>query len=461
MKKTPVKVDYNSSQFQGVQVSASWIQDLTSSNSRKHKEQVIQKALVAAQLGSVDAQCFLYNCFQAYNPFYVFNVKKVIETQGLTGQVNPWPKFWALCEDLRTRTQTGHNALDAIDEVSQQFDSDEWNLVCRRVLIKDLRAGISEKTLNKILKKTTWAIPVFSCQLAKDSKGNPSKMRGKKRIERKLDGVRVLAMVVGENVTLCSRNGKEFDTFPQVSRAISAIAKKLRKQFGGQNIVLDGEIMGDSFQKLMRQARRKKNVQTQDMIFNVFDVIPLVDFQTGICRTKQSQRLANLEAIRANLESQDCIRVMSGIDVDLNTSEGHDIMNRYAKDAVREGFEGIMIKDHDGVYQCKRSDSWLKWKPVTTFDLKIIGFEEGTNKNKGRLGAFICEGIEDGKLIRVNVGSGITDTERDEFWAERRHLMGRIVEILADAVTQDKEGNYSLRFPRFVRFRNFTRGEKI
>jgi len=147
--------------------------------------------------------------------------------------------------------------------------------------------------------------------------------------------------------------------------------------------------------------------------------------------------------------------------VDLDTAEGHDVMNRFAQDAVRDGYEGIMIKDVDAPYECRRSSFWMKWKPTITVDLNIVGFEEGTGRNAGRLGAIICEGDDNGRFIHVNVGSGLSDSDRDEYWSARDSLLGRVVEVQADAVTQNQDGSYSLRFPRFLRFRGFEPGEKI
>ena len=140
--------------YEGLKLAADWIRDLESSDSRIHKEKVIEKALMASKLGSANAQCFLFNCYQAYNPYYVFGVKQVPETQGINHAPNPWPRFWALLEALRTRSLTGHAAKRNIEQMSELFDSEEWNGLCRRVLIKDLRCGISEKTLNKVLGKT-------------------------------------------------------------------------------------------------------------------------------------------------------------------------------------------------------------------------------------------------------------------------------------------------------------------
>jgi DNA ligase-1 len=458
-----VTIDYTSSDFEGIKLAADWIRDLESSDSRLHKESVIEKALMAAKLGSSNAQCFLFNCYQAYNPYYVFGVKKVPKTNDLVDKPNPWPKFWAMLEGLRLRTLTGHNAKTAIEFMSEQFDSVEWNNLCRRVIIKDLRCGISEKTLNKVLEKTEWKIPTFTCQLAQDSDNHPSKMKGTKRLEGKLDGVRVLAVVTRNTVNLYSRNGKPFDNFPQVENAISQIASEFsRANFGTEmRLVFDGEIVGKSFQDLMKQAQRKTDAKTDNMVYHIFDWMPLVDFERGFCNSQQRKRTEWLEAQRALIESQPCLRVTEGILVDLDTGEGHDQLRRYADDAVIAGLEGIMIKEWEAPYECRRSSFWMKWKPTITVDLNIIGFEEGTGRNAGRLGAIICEGEDNGRRINVNVGSGLSDSNRDEYWATRDSLLGCVVEVEADAVTQNQDGTYSLRFPRFVRFRGFEPGEKL
>ena len=455
-------IDYNDERFDGV-VSSGWIRDLESSDSRIHKEKVIEKALMAARLGSADAQAFLFNCYQAYNPYYTFHVRQVPEVSGHKHRANSWPIFWALLENLRTRSTTGHAAAEAIAKCSEQFDDAEWNTVCRRVIIKDLRCGISEKTLNKVLVNTDWVIPVFSCQLAQDSTDQPRKLKGVKRLEPKLDGVRVLAVVQGMSVSLFSRNGKEFANFPQIAQDIMRHRAAFQHNLGsGGRFVLDGEVTGESFQQLMKQAHRKSDAETDGMVYNIFDIIPLDDFQRGYWNAQQYKRFDILEQARGRLDGKDsALRIVEGLEVDLDGAEGHDIMHRYAEDCVALGFEGIMIKSVDAPYVCKRSDYWMKWKPTISVDLAIVGFEEGTGRNKNRLGAIICEGDDNGRHIRVNVGSGLSDSNRDEYWAARDNLLGHLVEVQADAVTQNQDGSYSLRFPRFLRFRDFEAGEKV
>jgi DNA ligase-1 len=190
-------------------------------------------------------------------------------------------------------------------------------------------------------------------------------------------------------------------------------------------------------------------------------MLPLAAFQEGHFNAQQHKRIESLERTRVKLPEHGPLQIMNGLDVDLDTAEGHDIMQRYAEAAVEGGFEGIMIKSMDAPYLCKRTDYWMKWKPTITVDLNIVGFEEGTGRNLNRLGAIICEGDDNGRHIRVNVGSGLSDSDRDEYWHSRHTLLGHLVEVQADAVTQNQDGSYSLRFPRFLRFRDFEAGEKV
>jgi len=442
-------------------MSASWINKLNESDSRLHKEDIILQALEASVLGSTNAQIFLGLTKACYNPYVTFGVRKVSDTVGIVDAENPWSEFNTLLTMLSQRDLSGNAALDAINEMSERFDSIEWNTFCAPVIRRDLRAGISDKTINKICKKTQYEIPIFGCQLATNSEGRPE-MKGTKRLEPKLDGVRVLMMVIpgaSEGITtVCySRNGKVFDNFGHIEKQISDNFVKIAR--GHQNalingFVLDGEVIGNTFQELMRQARRKTDVQADDSVFNIFDIIPLSDFREGHWNAQLRKRIAILEHIRHVVDTMPNVELLPHIMVDLDTAAGKDQLERYAKDNVNAGFEGIMIKELEAPYICKRSTDWMKWKPTLTVDLEVVGVEEGTGRNLGRLGALVCHGVDDGKEITVNVGSGFSDTDRDDYYTNRNLVIGRTAEVLCDVITQNQDGTYSLRFPRFVRFRD-------
>ena len=452
-------------------MSAEWIKKLNESNERLHKEEVIRQALMAANLGSDISIRFLSGFKACYNTYETFGVKQIPDSVGITGAENPWEEFFDLLQELSDRRRTGNDAREAIQEMSYRFDSDEWNLFLAPILRRDMRCGISTTTFNKVVKKTHYEIPVFSCQLATNSEGRPE-MKGTKRLEPKLDGVRVLMMVIpaGGNgkaagqVVCYSRNGKVFENFEhiedQVRNNISEIVAAAGKVHGlstgtlKKGFFFDGEVVGNSFQELMRQARRKENVAAEDSVFHVFDVLPIDDFHRGHWNAQLSKRVELLTAMQSAIDKMPNVELLPHLQVDLDDHEGRSQLERYANDMVAAGYEGIMIKNLDSPYECSRSKFWLKWKPTITVDLEVVGIEEGTGRNKGRLGALVCNGIDDGKEITVNAGSGFSDAERDQFWVDRNLIFGRTVEIMADAITQNQDGTYSLRFPRFVRFRD-------
>ena len=437
-------------------ICASHIWSLESHPSRLNKEAIIE---AIAQEGNDE---FFHGCRLALDPMITFGVKQVPEKKDEDGPGFNWDSFIVLAGGLRNRNLTGHDARDAIAEAIKQSTKNEWNGWYRRILIKDLRCGTSEKTINKVVEKkyASYAIPIFGCQLAHDSANHESKVSGKKLIEVKLDGVRVITIVRCDGrVDMFSRNGKELVNFPHIVEQISAVVKQAPPKY---DLVLDGEIMSSSFQDLMTQVHRKSDVKANDAILNLFDMCPLSNFELGSWDKSQTLRSQMVQAwVEKNNSDLPNVTCLANELVDLNTAEGQLRYKEINAQAVAGGYEGIMIKDPDAGYECKRSVAWLKLKPFIEVSLEVVDVEEGTGRNVGRLGAIVCQGVDDGKAIRVNVGSGFSDSDRDSYWSSRDTLFGQIVEVRADAVTQNQDGTYSLRFPRFLRFRGFEVGEKI
>jgi DNA ligase-1 len=212
----------------------------------------------------------------------------------------------------------------------------------------------------------------------------------------------------------------------------------------------------------MKQVHRKDNVEAGDAILNLFDVLPLEDFEKGIYNKDQTTRSSMVKFwVEQNQHLIPNVTYVANELVDLDTEEGQTRYKEINAKAIAGGYEGIMLKDPTAPYECKRSVSWLKLKPFIEVSLAVVAVEEGTGKNVGKLGALVCEGVDDDKAIRVNVGSGLTDEDRVVYWDNADTLIGNIVEVRADAITQNQDGTYSLRFPRFKGFRGFVPGEKI
>lgn len=430
------------------------IKQIESDNSRLVKESIV---LAEAKAGNAE---FFEGCRLALDSMITFGLKQIPEKTDADGAGLPWESFTLALTGFTTRNVTGNTARDMVATMMKAATKEQWNGWYRRILIKDMRAGFSESTINRVTEKeyTHFSVPVFSCQLAHDSANHESKVTGKKIIEVKLDGVRVITIVYPDGrVDQFSRNGKELVNFPHVKEQLVKIAGQFTEP-----MVLDGEIMSGSFQDLMKQIHRKSSAKANDAVLNLFDALPLAQFELGESATTQEARSEWLKTwFEANESALPNVTVVAQEMVDLDTPEGQLRYKEINAQAIAGGYEGIMLKDADAGYKCKRSVAWLKLKPFIEVSLTVVAVEEGTGKNVGKLGALVCEGTDDGKDIVVNVGSGFSDTNREEYWTARDAVVGKVVEVRADAITQNQDGTYSLRFPRFLTFRGFTDGEKL
>ena len=458
---------------------------ITATDSKNEKLAIIKNEAVAGN------EEFFKGLRFALDNFDTFGIKKVPERTGPEGEGLDFTTFATFAYLFIARTSTGHAAARQIEQMMAMATNEQWNGWYRLILIKDLKAGFSETTLNKAVAgiKDEYAVPVFACQLARDcvdEEGNvdESELQGIKQIDVKLDGMRVITIVYPNGtVTQTSRNGKELLNFGMVKEQIAQ----------GSNftepMVLDGEIMSASFQDLMKQAKRKTNVQADDSVLNLFDIIPLREFVVGVGTVKQRERTALLNAwYEAAAECMPNVTVVGTETVDLDTPAGCARLLEINRAALAGKYEGVMLKDPAAVYECKRGDSWLKMKPFIEESLTVVAVEPGKvgSKFEGTMGALVCEDTVDGKPVKVNVGGGYSIQLRAQIWA--RHtgrpvtwlkkvkkewvtmteqpdggpIIGLIAEVRADALTKSQDGDtWSMRFPRFKTFRGAVAGEKI
>ena len=425
------------------------IQELELDNSRLKKEAIIRRESDADNIRFFDGVCM------ALDGFRTFGVQKVPVAKK-DGKGIPEAEFLDTIKKLEERTLTGNEMRDTIEDLCNRSKMEEWNDWYRRILIKDLRCGVTHKTINK---HSTMKVPVFECMLATDSAKHEKKMVGNVIVEPKLDGVRVIVIcdVDKDKVEMFSRNGKELNNFPKILEQFDSMLDQF-----GESIVFDGEVMSDDFQTLMREIHRKGGAKTEDAVLNLFDCLPLMEFKNGGSNSVNDTILKRKEMLQSFNYGPN-IKVVEYVKMDLSDEDGQKQFADYNKLCIDKGFEGIMVKPINGVYECKRSTLWLKVKPFIEVSLKVVDTEEGTGRNVGKLGALIVEGKDDGKFIKTNVGSGLSDSDRETYWKAKEKLIGQVVEVRADAITQNQNAKdeWSLRFPRFLRFRGFEVGEKM
>lgn len=148
---------------------------------------------------------------------------------------------------------------------------------------------------------------------------------------------------------------------------------------------------------------------------------------------------ATIEAVRTHAPvsiAVSCLYPLIPLDPRLNLG----CFNNPTSAFIRQTLKEINQQGHEGLV-LRQGSKWLKVKPEETFDVPITGFQGGTGKYVGVLGAFLTP--------MGKVGTGFTDGERGQFWRERNQLLSQMVEVSCMQVTSDGK----FRHPRFVRLR--------
>lgn len=384
---------------------------------------------------------------ETYNPFRTFNIKKdpkadpgtnYYEDESLSGR---YRKFIMLLNMLHEREITGNEAINTVRSFFNTCTPIEYKWYLK-VLQKDLKIGITDKTINKVFKGL---VPTFSCMLAHPFKEYPTLP---KRViyDPKLDGYRCLLFVYEDgHVELRTRNGNLIEGYDNIEVDGANLLK---------GYVYDGEIMGrDKSFNTVQKAVFKKG-KNKDGVFNIFDMVTIKEFELGTGCVKYSDRIAKLEDVCGNtIYLSENLTLVPHSDILDGTDPVTEqlLLDAHTKFKA-EGFEGTMVKDADAVYQCKRTRAVLKVKDMDTLDLTVVAVEEGEpgTKYEGVLGALVVE--YEGNT--VNVGSGYTDAQRTDFWNRRNDLINRTIEVQFQEVTTNKENKKSLRFPVFQGFRD-------
>jgi DNA ligase-1 len=314
----------------------------------------------------------------------------------------------------------------------------------KSILTKSLKIGIDTKTVNKVYGKNF--IPTWEVQQAYSIDKYPLKKGEWFSLSEKLNGNRG-TYYKGK---IISRQGKEFTGLDHIINDIKVLLGDK-----ADSIVLDGELRrknidGISDNENFRIGTGILNSDDADkscINFTMYDVLSVEEFDKGIGTIKYRKRREILDNMRNTIQEKH-LNNIAIVDMFYEGTDQTQI-TKYLDKMVSEDKEGCML-DKDVVYKCKRHSGILKVKRFYTCDLKIIRLEEGSGRLSGTLGAFVV----DYKDNELNVGSGMSDEQRTEFWNKRDELVGRVIEVKYKEESNDKTtGNVSLQFPIFISLR--------
>lgn len=338
---------------------------------------------------------------------------------------------------------TGRDEDIAYVQAYIKAQPEEYREIYKQIFTKELKLGITAKTINKVWKDF---IPEFNVMLAEKYWDRMDELEKEKPdiiITQKLDGVRCLAIVRNGNTELFSRQGKLFTGLNDLTAELNKLGDGC---YDGELLLDKENIASKDLYRETVQIVNSKSEDKKDIIFNIFDYLPIKEFYKGKSENPCSIRKALIEENYKVLKP----KFWKPVPILYKGEYNKDIVQEKLNEQIALEHEGIMVNIAGAVYEAKRTKNILKVKAMQDCDLKIIGFEEGTGKNKGTLGAIIVNY----KGFEVRVGSGFTDEERVYSWEHQEELIGTIVTVqYFEETTNQKDNSLSLRFPIFRGFR--------
>jgi len=216
-------------------------------------------------------------------------------------------------------------------------------------------------------------------------------------VQPKLDGIRCIAILKDGKCTLWSRTRKPITSCPH-------IIKEIEKSFIA-DIVLDGELYNhdfkENFEHIVHLVRQEEpDDQHKDVQYHIYDTINDDTFEERTyllskCFTVGNPKFEYLKLLETKiLHAEDDVPI-------------------YFNLFMKEGYEGCIIRNADGLYVSKRSSDLIKVKEMQDDEFEIIGIEEGRGKLAGHVGAFVCR-TKDGQEFKAKP-AGATERLREYF----------------------------------------------
>lgn len=357
--------------------------------------------------------------------------------------------------DFLVNNNTGpDNIVYSVQQFLNKIENDEYKDIISQLITKDLKCGVTDLTAYGFipgLERNWRERKGHSLIDVKTGEILTKKIKGKNVIvSLKLDGYRCKLIKKGNSIVIKSASGKTIEDILDIPKEALLLPDGIydcecqalgefenstaRYNATSKIITKDGPKKG--LEIVVFDYINEKNV---DKFFN-FEKIKI----TKKDRLKELKKIIPKDLTHIRL-------IPIYMEDELVTDEIMAKIIEIYEHVVEQGEEGLIIDIADAYYERTKGNTMFKLKPELTGDFKVIDLTEGTGKDKGKLGAFIIEY----KNNTVNVGSGLTDSIRENVWKDKDAYLNKLIEVKYFGETQDeKTGLPSLRLPRFKRFRH-------
>lgn len=377
--------------------------------------------------------------YYALNPMLTYNVSEDTLRNRIPGawQPNNYKNIFEICDMLASRKGVDDYTLDTVCSFLRVRNLEEQELYIK-LLSKTLRLGVTAKTINKII---PGLIPEWEVQQAYPIDKYPVAEGTEFWLTQKLNGVRATFY----NGKLIARSGVAYKGLDDLISEIERLPLGAYVLDGELTLKDKGSLSDNEAFRVATGILNSDDVNKTAICYTVFDIIPREDFDSDNPKIPYSERRKMLDIFSKFVSDNGTLRVLPVL------YQGDDqlVIDKLLEQMVAEDKEGLMLNT-DVPYKRTRHKGILKIKRFYTMDLKIIGYEEGTGRLEGTLGALVLEY----KGNTVKVGSGFTDEQRTELWANRNDIIGSLCEVKYKEISSDKNtGLESLQFPVFVQMR--------
>ena len=285
------------------------------------------------------------------------------------------------------------------------------------------------------------------------AKGGNFSVRTRRWCDYKYDGIRAQVHYDGKTIRIFNRRGDEItDKYERdLIPIIAAVTDPVDWIVDGEIYPVDTNGEPAIFNNMMSRIHGK----TEDVIYRNAVTIRLFD-----CLMYGGQPV-----FEDNLDTRlETLKMHFGEELLAKTKEvnNQEEMLEYYEGALKAGFEGVIVKDPNATYDFgARSKAWMKLKaPVVEIDCEVTGATLGRGKRAGQYGAYDIA-IRDGDdLVSFgSVGSGFTDEDLTFLHTKYTKMISSeeditmIIEVKGDMITKNEKGEYGLRFPRYVKYR--------
>lgn len=377
----------------------------------------------------------------AFNPHKVYGIIPEHSWITTNGTAVFDETTYTLLNSLIERKLTGNAAREAIRQELSRLQAESANLLVD-IIKKDLRAGFSESTVNKVYKDLIPEYSYMRCSTL--TKIKPEKFNWKKGVfsQIKMDGMYANGNIL-DDLQFVSRQGSVMPM--EHFKAIADSVKDINGyQTHGELLVKqDGKILPRTTSNgiLTSVMKGGKFESNQEPVYVVWDIIPIeYAKKKGKYKVPYFERLAKLEKLFANNEHVQVIEYR--IVHTLQEAIAH------AMELIELGFEGSVFKDPDMIWEDGTSKWQVKVKIEFESDLEIVEIANGRQGSKieGRPGALLCKSSCGEVVVSVTVKN---DKMRALIEKDPSDWIGRIVPVIAnDLLLAEGSTTHSLFLPR-------------